>query len=93
MATSARPTGHRCFDLLSVDTEGNELDVLESMELGEFLPSLIAVEIHDFEIAMPKKNPIYTLLVRHGYHLVGFLPPYQLRLQPAQEPTRCRNPQ
>lgn len=59
------------FDLLSIDTEGNELDVLESLDLGEFTPTLIAVEIHDFEIAAPETSAVYLMLVQHGYRVIG----------------------
>jgi len=65
----------RRFDLLSIDTEGNELEVLESLELGEFTPRLIAVEIHTFEVAAPGQSPVYTLLVGHGYRVVGYVRP------------------
>lgn len=65
----------RRFDLLSIDTEGNELEVLESLELGEFIPRLIAVEIHDFEVAAPGQSPVYTLLVGHGYRVFGYVHP------------------
>lgn len=65
----------RRFDLLSIDTEGNELEVLESLELGEFTPRLIAVEIHAFEVATPERSPVYALLVGHGYRVVGYVRP------------------
>jgi FkbM family methyltransferase len=64
-----------CFDFLSIDTEGHELDVLQSLDLAQFTPTLIAVEIHDFEIKDPDKSAVYALLVNHDYRIMAYLPP------------------
>jgi FkbM family methyltransferase len=63
------------FDLLSIDTEGNELDVLISLNLSEFKPRLIVVEIHDFNFSAPDSSKIHNLLSYHGYEMKGFFHP------------------
>ena len=63
------------FDLLSIDTEGNELDVLDSLRLGEFIPSLIAVEVHGFDVGAAGSNAIHAKLSGCGYELVGYAGP------------------
>jgi hypothetical protein len=63
------------FELLSIETEGNELDVLNSLDMGEFLPTLIAVEIDDFDVASPEASAVYARLAGHGYRVVGLVRP------------------
>jgi FkbM family methyltransferase len=63
------------FDLLSVDVEGSELDVLESLRLSIYTPKLIVVEMHDFDVSKPTSDPVYKLLLQHDYRLIGYLPP------------------
>ena len=63
------------FDFLTIDTEGNELDVLLSLDLGEFLPDLIAVEIHDFKMSSAHESAVYNLLMENGYEVVSWIHP------------------
>jgi FkbM family methyltransferase len=57
------------LDLLSVDTEGMELDVLKGLNLEKHRPSLLLVEDHMDSL------DVYFYLKRHGYKLVKRTPP------------------
>jgi FkbM family methyltransferase len=63
------------FDLLSIDVEGNELNVLESLQIEKFRPSLIVVEMHHFDILIPNQDAVYNKLSKNGYKLIGYFPP------------------
>lgn len=60
------------FDLLSIDVEGHDLDVLLSIDLGVYRPTLIVVEMHGFDLEAPDANPIYRHLAEAGYQMVGY---------------------
>jgi hypothetical protein len=64
--------------LLSIDVEGNELDVLLSLEIATYRPRLILVEIHGFDLGKPGLNEIYSYLVSNGYQLKGYTQPSAL---------------
>jgi FkbM family methyltransferase len=57
------------MDLLSVDTEGTELDVLRGLNLGKHRPSLLLVEDHMDSL------DVFFYLKRHGYKLIQRTPP------------------
>ncbi|MBE9112105.1 FkbM family methyltransferase [Nodosilinea sp. LEGE 07298] len=57
------------IDFLSVDVEGEDLNVLKSNDWGKFRPRLIAVEERDFDIQDPGKSEIFTFLRAQGYIL------------------------
>jgi hypothetical protein len=56
-------------DLLSVDTEGTELDVLRGLNLESHHPSLLLVEDHMDSL------DVFFYLKRHGYKLIQRTPP------------------
>jgi|ERR1700722_5969884 len=56
-------------DLLSVDTEGMELDVLQGLNLEKNRPSLLLVEDHMDSL------DVFFYLKRHGYKLIQRTPP------------------
>lgn len=58
--------------LLSIDVEGHDLNVLQSIDLNRFRPKLIVVEIHDYEFNASDKPPITTHLESNGYSQVGY---------------------
>lgn len=68
------------FDLLSIDVEGNELDVLISLQLDVYRPRLVLIEIHEFDLATPCSNNIYSYLYSNGYVLRGYAQPSALFL-------------
>lgn len=51
------------MDYLSIDTEGSELTILESLDFARFRFRVITVE-HNF---MPDRERIHALLTSHGY--------------------------
>lgn len=63
------------FQFLSIDTEGNELDILEAMDFEKYHPYLIAIEIHSLDLHQPLSNPIAVLLIRQGYRLTAYVKP------------------
>ena len=65
----------RDFELLSVDVEGHELSVLDSIDFGVFRPRLIVIEMHDFDMSKPADNNVYSKLVSLGYRLTSYARP------------------
>lgn len=63
------------FDLLSVDTEGNEEEVIDSLRLDKFAPKLIVIEQHDLDLNELKNNVLYVKLCAYQYRLVAYSPP------------------
>jgi FkbM family methyltransferase len=63
------------FDLLSIDVEGHELEVLDSLDMSIFKPLLVVVEMHDFDIMNPGKNKVFSVLIEHDYFLMSYLNP------------------
>jgi FkbM family methyltransferase len=64
---------HECqaphVDLLSIDTEGMELDVLRGLNLAKHRPSLLLIEDHMDSL------DVFFYLKRHGYKLIQRTPP------------------
>lgn len=56
--------GIQCIDFLSIDTEGNDLEVLQSLDFSRFYPSLIIVEYGS------NREEIYLYLIGLGYSLL-----------------------
>ena len=65
----------RKFDLLTIDVEGEELAVLNSLNFNAYTPQLIAVEMHDFNISLASENNVYKLLIERGYSMVSYFLP------------------
>lgn len=60
------------IDLLTVDVEGQDYQVLKSIDLEKYKPQLIVVEMHDFDFENLNSNPVYTYLTSSGYSLKSF---------------------
>ena len=60
------------FEVLSVDVEGHDLQVLKSLDLQRYQPTLIVVEMHGFDLAAPVGEPVYDYLVANGYKLASY---------------------
>jgi len=64
------------IDLLKIDVEGEELNVLKSINLNNYQPRLISIEIHNqysmYEDNLDyfKKNRIYKFLISKKYKIV-----------------------
>tara|TARA_B100001996_G_C18499994_1_gene531153 strand:+ start:338 stop:547 length:210 start_codon:yes stop_codon:yes gene_type:complete len=58
---------------LNIDTEGNDFEILKSLDFIKYKPKLICVELIDhFNPAkkLIKKNKIYKFLIKKKYKLV-----------------------
>ena len=64
------------IDFLNLDVEGNELNVLKSLNFKKYLPTLICVEIHNQEEMYNrnkkylKKNKVYKFLTKKKYKII-----------------------
>jgi hypothetical protein len=65
----------RKIDLLSVDAEGHDLEVLQSLSFERYSPHLILVELHQPTIEKVMASPLYEFLVGKGYDLVNWVGP------------------
>ena len=59
------------FDFLSVDAEGNDLKILQSLDFGKYSPKLIIVEEDDFNPSNPSANEVYKFLISKNYFFHG----------------------
>ena len=64
------------IDFLNIDVEGNELNVLKSLNFEKHKPSLICIEIHNHEEMYNqssdylRRNPIHKYLLKKRYKVV-----------------------
>lgn len=63
----------RDFELLSVDVEGHDFEVLQSLDFTKFHPKVVVIELHEFDILKPQDSKIYQLMYDNGYQLVGYV--------------------
>ncbi len=63
------------IDVLNIDTEGMDLEVLESYDWSTTNPACIIVESPDFSCDSPHSNPIYSFLRGKGYALYAVAGP------------------
>lgn len=62
----------KVIDLLNIDTEGLDLEVLESNDWTKYRPRVIVVECSDFDPACPINNLIFSFLLKKSYKLRSF---------------------
>ena len=62
----------REFNLLSIDCEGHDFEVLQSLDLVRYHPEIIIIEDHEFSMDHYEKNPIINYLKPYGYNLTAF---------------------
>jgi hypothetical protein len=60
------------IDLLCVDVEGHDLQVLKSIDLGLYKPTMIVVEMHGFTLETADSYDIYRYLKQNNYSLKYF---------------------
>lgn len=60
------------IDLLSIDVEGHDLNVLQSIDLTAYRPKVVVIEMHDFRLEEYYANPIYQHLIDRGYVFAGY---------------------
>lgn len=65
----------RKIDLLSVDAEGHDLAILQSLSFEKYSPGLILVELHQYTIANVMASPLYEFLMGKDYGLVNWVGP------------------
>jgi len=61
------------IDFLNIDTEGNDLEVLQSLDFKKYIPKLICIELIDHfnpDLKKIKKHKIYKFLIKKKYKLV-----------------------
>tara|TARA_B100001063_G_scaffold25790_1_gene19741 strand:- start:403 stop:1092 length:690 start_codon:yes stop_codon:yes gene_type:complete len=63
------PFKEKKIDFLNIDTEGNDLKVLKSLNFDIYNPSIIIVETHLKKIDLIVKSEIYLFLISHNYTL------------------------
>jgi Methyltransferase FkbM domain len=61
----------KIIDFMSVDVEGNELDVLQSNNWKKYRPSIICVEKLNYDLNNFSKSNIYKLLTNNGYEVLS----------------------
>lgn len=60
------------IDFLSIDVEGHDFNVLQSLDFGQFRPKVVVIEMHDFQLETYYANPIYQHLTDRGYEFAGY---------------------
>ncbi|MDR6195962.1 FkbM family methyltransferase [Siphonobacter sp. SORGH_AS_0500] len=65
------PTG-QTIDFLSIDVEGHDWEVLQSLDLSIYRPRLIVIEMHSFDLEKCAENAIYAYLTANGYVFSGY---------------------
>jgi hypothetical protein len=60
------------IDLLSIDIEGHDYEALIGLDLNKYRPSVICIEIHDFDYSNPQQNEIVEYLNNNNYSLNNF---------------------
>ncbi len=59
------------FDFLSVDAEGSDFKVLQSLDFEKYTPKLIIVEADDFDPSHPLNHEVYNFLISKKYFFHG----------------------
>jgi FkbM family methyltransferase len=60
------------FDFLSIDVEGHDFEVITSINLVEYKPKLIVIEMRKFSFEHIRSNNIVAYLEKSGYKLVAY---------------------
>ena len=63
---------NKTIDLLSIDIEGHDFEALLGLDLNKYRPSIICIEIHDFDFANLEENKIVKYLNKNNYSLCNF---------------------
>ena len=62
------------FSLLTIDTEGMDLKVVQGLNLNRYRPQVILIEIRLFQFANPFKNEIVSYMYENNYCLIAKTP-------------------
>jgi hypothetical protein len=63
---------NKTIDLLSIDIEGHDFEALLGLDLNKYRPSVICIEIHDFDFNNLKENKIVNYLNKNNYSLCNY---------------------
>lgn len=69
----ASPYKGRQIDVLSIDVEGMDFRVLNSLNFGVYKPKIVIIESHHRSIQTILKTDIYQLLNKHSYVLRSWM--------------------
>ena len=58
---------NKLIDFLNIDVEGNEIEVLKSLNFKIYQPSVICIEIHHNDTFSLKQNPVFKFLIKKKY--------------------------
>ncbi len=61
-----------CIDFLSIDAEGNDLNVLKSLDFDRYMPRLIAIEAEESVLSDVQKTDVYLFLTGKGYMMIAW---------------------
>jgi len=59
------------FEFLNIDTEGNELEIIKSIDFKKYRPILIAVESNSFDQEDQNRNNIINVMKEKNYNLIN----------------------
>lgn len=57
------------IDYINIDVEGFDYQVIKSLNLKKYKPTLIIIEDLNFSLQIPKKSKIFNYLNKNGYYL------------------------
>jgi FkbM family methyltransferase len=60
------------FDLLAIDVEGQDLQVLQSLDWKRYRPRMVVVEMPIYNLLLPQANEINNWMFTQGYCLCAF---------------------
>lgn len=61
-----------CIDFLSIDAEGNDLNVLKSLDFDRYMPRLIAIETEESILSNVQKSDVYLFLLDKDYMMIAW---------------------
>lgn len=67
------PYAQQSIDFLTVDAEGHDLEVLQSLNFDVYTPRLIAVELHETTFDDAQQTPLYQFLEAKNYVLANWV--------------------
>jgi FkbM family methyltransferase len=67
------PFAGRQIDLLSIDTEGHDLNVLKSLDFEKYKPRLVIIETHLMNMDQIMESELYKFLKKNGYYLINWV--------------------
>ena len=60
-------------DYLNIDTEGNEIDIIQSIKFDVIKPQLISVEDNSFDLHSENKKKIINLMNEKNYQIINII--------------------